>query len=460
MFDKENIKIFFWIFGLIFTVCLYLLIMKLSIFDYIKEAFWKPLLISLVTLILFFCIGIVLSKKPMALFGFTIKQKDLSSIETIIAESQRDEKVRELVKRFRKVINIINIHEYSEKSIEILMNVVGLSEEQSKKVIGVCFKLRKVKTFLLILAAVLPFLVYYMIVTLSFFSNLNAVPIVPVVISLTVFLLFVLEATLVTRLPDSFYVNLVGLNKEEIDKNKVKLAEKASKLQDLEIKKAKNKATIKQIIIYLLSQEVAIGTIREVVSKYGLSEPEIITLFKECKINTINSIEKKDARVIDLLVKLSLANIHDNFLELKQSYDAVNNIQLEIDNLSKKQDVLSLLSEKDTSKLNKYVGKNKKGQSFDNAEKILSKIDTAGIRQDMPYNDQINFIYHLLLPQVSSYSKEEITSVLLYEGYTYEFIDDVFEKLIADKVQIGKNEDSKSNGFINFINKVYDLFSK
>ena len=84
-------------------------------------------------------------------------------------------------------------------------------------------------------------------------------------------------------------------------------------------------AAIKKIIIYLLSQEVSIGTIREVVSKYGLSEPEIITLFEECKINVVNNpIEKKDARVVDLLVKLSLANILKIFMFLYSSMSSKN----------------------------------------------------------------------------------------------------------------------------------------
>ncbi len=451
---KSEIKVIFWIFGTIFTGIIYYLIMNVSFLSYIKEIHLLPLIIVLILLIFFFLIGIFSSKIPI--FWYSIfKKKDLKESLTKIELKRKEEEVNRLVKKLKKSIDALSKKEYSEASINYFIKNIGLTEEHAKQIIKNIRQLRRLKTLSVFLGLFLSVILYFIVTNLDIFSHIPKI--IVLISSIVIFLLFILEGFLITRMPIEFYLNLINLNKETLLNTQKEFSSKSDLLKEFDSKQKNLLDNIKNATKFLLTQNVDKKSIFNYFKKFDVNEETINNFIKISENEILKENESKNIlnSESNAIIKLTLSQIQENFQKINEIYQKVSSLQKEVSEISERQKKLETLPKIDVSKEIKNIGKTK----FKNLKQFSSKkINSV---EDEEYEKLISYIYHLFLPQVNTFSQNDLFSTLVYSGYPYEVIEDVISRFKKKGVVFGKDKKySFSERIINKINNFYDYFSK
>ena len=460
-------KIFFWIFGIIFSILVFISINISPQLLYIKENIVLTLLIVLTVLILFFIIGLFSSKLPRFFYSFLFKQKEgFENIKDEVKRIETEEDLNNLVKRLKFVIKTISSNKYSKDAINSLISVIGLDTNQAEKVYRNILLLKRLKIFCILIGFIFSIFLYAIINHFDFFNFINHNFILTFGVCFVVFMLFFLEGILITRLPDSFYLSLININKEKIINNRNNLNYKNTVLKKYEDKQKHNVLEIKHTIKYLLKQGIHKDWIRQILKNYGLKDKIISVFIDEAEKENLsenNNFVKQNNVVSEKIklatLKLSLAKVHENFISLKDIYSKISNIQKDLDTISNKQKKLEKMSSSDISKdFDKFIQKTNDIKKED-LQKRIPKMDVK-IKDKSKYKEYVNFLYNLILPHVSKYSEKELISIFLYEGYDYELIDDVIFKLKKNNVHFNKEKKGNTSKIVNFLNNFYYKFKK
>jgi hypothetical protein len=267
-------------------------------------------------------------------------------------------------------------------------------------------------------------------------------------------------------MPDSFYLNLININKEKILEVKRESLEKEEKLNNYNQKQKGLLDNIQKATKFLLSQDVSKEAISNFFSKYDVDQ-STISKFIEMSEKELNLEKNNSGKVLfnaksDSAIRLTLSKIHDSFEQINQIYNEVSKLQKEVSEISQRQEKLEKMS---TISVSKEVKKLKKEPIMSNKYKDLKKADPKEIKElldkrNEEYDKLISYLYHLFLPTVETSSQNDVFSTLVYYGYPYEIVEDVLQKFKDKKITFGKDKKiSFSEKLVNKINSFYDLFS-
>ena len=460
-------KMFFWIFGIIFAILVFISINIFPQFNYIQENIVLTLLIILIVLILFFIIGLFSSKLPRFFYSFLFrKQDDFENIKDEVKRIETEKDLNDLVKRLKFVIKTISFNKYSKEAVNSLISIVGLDSNQAEKVYRNVLLLKRLKLFCITIGLIFSIVLYFLIINFNLFNFINQNIILTFGVCFVVFMLFFLEGILITRLPDSFYLSLININKEKIINNRNNLNYKNTVLKKYEDEQKQNVLEIKHTIKYLLKEGIHKDWIKKVLQNYGLKDKIIDVFITEAEkenLNEKNNFIKKNDNVSEKIklatLKLSLAKVHENFISLKDIYSKISNIQKDLDTISSKQKSLEKMSSSDISKdFDKFI-KNTTDIKKEDLQKRIPKLN-INFKDKSKYKEYVTFLYNLILPHVSKYSEKELISIFLYEGYDYELIDDVIFKLKKNNVHFGKEKKSDTSKIVTFLNNFYEKFKR
>ncbi|MDD3178299.1 MAG: hypothetical protein PHR26_02150 [Candidatus ainarchaeum sp.] len=460
-------KIFFWIFGIIFSLIIFISINIFPKLNYIKNNIVLTLFIILIILILFFIIGLFSSKLPTFFYSFLFKKStDFENIKDEVKKIETEKDLNDLVNRLKVVIKTISSNKYSKKAVDSLISVIGLDTYQAEKVYRNIFLLKRLKFLCILIGFIFSVVLYILLNNLDFFNFINHNFILIFGICFVVFILFFLEGILITRLPDSFYLSLININKDILINNRNNINYKNIILKKFEDKQKQNILEIKHTIKYLLKQGIHIDWIKKILKNYGLQDKIIDVFIDEAKneiLSENNNFIKKDINISDKIkfatLKLSLAKVHENFVNLKDIYSKISVIQKDLDLISKKQESLEKITSSNISKdFNDFIKKTNEIKKDDLKNRIPKM--NINFKDKSKYKDYVTFLYNLILPHVSKYSEKELISIFLYEGYDYELIDDVIFKFKKNKIVFGKDKLSKSPKIIDFLNNFYEKVKK
>jgi|GEM_PF-3579913 len=460
--NKTNSKILFWIFGIVFSVVLYFVLTSVNVFLYISQTVWLPIFIILIVLILFFVIGNFSSKIPSFFFcSLFNKKQNLSKLKEIIAKKESQEDIDLLVKRIKSIFNSISASKYSEESIVVLINLIGVDKEHAQNIVKNIVRLRALKRTCWILGIILFIIIYILIIRLPIFSFITVIPVLPFAVAFTVLLLFVLEGILITRMPESFYLDLVKINKHKIIDNKIKLTTSSKDITNYQEKQKQDIQEIKQTLRYLLKQhDLNKKWIEKILTNYNISE-KVAKQFIDEISNEISNKEKvvpKSSKAQEATIKLSLAKIHENFMNLKSIYNKLSLIQKDISSLSDRQKELETVSKSKIMKDLKDYSKKEINKSIKTKlTKFKSKMENE---KNTSYYKMIVYLYNLVLPNVSKYSEKSLFGLLISDGLSYEVTSDVIKKLKDNNIMFGKRNIKLQEVVVNKVNSIYDKFSK
>jgi hypothetical protein len=184
------------------------------------------------------------------------------------------------------------------------------------------------------------------------------------------------------------------------------------------------------------------------------------------------------------VLELFLSKIHEEFISLKDIYEQLNKMNVEISDIKKNQNQLKSFTSKNISNnkvkttvdnnnnnpdvTNKnYSFKKIKNKTFINKNKVLTVYDKNVLEKDLEdvpnskkYSSLIDFLFNLLKPYTSKYTQKEIYSFLLSEGYATYIIDDVIIKFKDNKILFAAKSRPLSEKFVYFVNNMYTKISK
>jgi hypothetical protein len=417
----------------------------------------------LIIILLFFLIGILFSKIPFFWYS-KFRKSNLNEVLSEVDVKKTEENIDQLVDKLKDAIRNISKSNYSQISINYLIKNVGISKESADGIVKNIKRLKRLKTLSISLGVIISFGLYFFVRSLPVFNIIpNYVFIISAVI---IFLLFILEGYLITRMPDSFYLNLININKEKILEVKRESLEKEEKLNNYNQKQKGLLDNIQKATKFLLSQDVSKEAISNFFSKYDVDQ-STISKFIEMSEKELNLEKNNSGKVLfnaksDSAIRLTLSKIHDSFEQINQIYNEVSKLQKEVSEISQRQEKLEKMS---TISVSKEVKKLKKEPIMSNKYKDLKKADPKEIKElldkrNEEYDKLISYLYHLFLPTVETSSQNDVFSTLVYYGYPYEIVEDVLQKFKDKKITFGKDKKiSFSEKLVNKINSFYDLFS-
>jgi len=467
--EKGNSRIFFWGFGIIFALVVYICITTIPFFSYLNQIVWLPLFISLIIILLFFIIGNFSKKVPFYYVSliFNKDRKHLKDLTLKIEETETESDLNSLVNKLKDIFRIISAYGYSKESSLFLINSIGISKASAEKIILELKRLKNIKKTCIFLGIFIAVSVFALINYLDVFLFIKENLILRFSIPFIILFLFFLEGFLVTRMPQSFYLKLINLNKETILKNKKLLLEKYTNINKIKDVEKKDINSIKQTIKYLLKEGLKKEWIEQIIKNYGFSS-SVSSKFIEEATKELKELPKdlKEIKLGSSALKLSLARIEESFSDLKEIYSKLSELQSIVDDLSKRQKELETLSEIAIKKQLKSLSRknSKLNQQFSEPiEKPIISIDLNKLKKlevEPERNEIVNFLYNLVLPHIKNYSEKELVSLLLYKGYSFELVEDLILKIKDNKKEFGKKEKSTQEMIINKINLIYNLFSK
>lgn len=437
MITPQIRKIFFWVFGLIFSIVIYFLLQRYS-----NNPTHVVLAISLVVIFLFYIVGEILSHISDIYF-YLLNNKNPKELVELVRQEEEKQKIHEIITKLKSTMAFVVSQNYSEESIRMLNEHVGINSEETYKLIEITKKLIKVKwtywLFGLLFSIINIFLIFY----IDYFSFLRTPAFIPILINIVIFFLFYIEGLLVMRLPDSFYLKILDLGQEKIKHEAIK------KKEILENKQKISVEGIKTSIKYLLKIKVPKEKIINIVINLGFSKKtaeEILMQITEEQINKLSKLPEKKGSAIE---KIFVSKIYEEFMKLKEVNQEINAIK---ENLSKVED-----RQKEIETNLKSLKSDKLSFEPENEYKYFEKPKISNqikVEKGFKFSKDVYFLYNLILPQATKYRKEDIQSFLLYQNYSLEVVEDLMELFKQNNVKF--KEYDPENKIISFINKIFE----
>lgn len=422
-------------------------------FSNLKEIWYLELVLPLIIIFLFFVVGCLISKiSKISLLLLAKKDKvKLNAIENMVNSENSEEQINKLVTNIKKLISFIIKEKYSKESIKHFVEYIGMDFDTAENIIRHIKKIRTVRYIYWIFGFLLSVCVYILIILLPNFLFLKET-LIPLAISLVIFCLFFVEGFLVIRLPQSFYLNLLGIKDIKLlNQQKQMVLNKAKKQQE-------HITNIKNTIRYLLKIKTDSEFIKKLLVENGFSkqvaESILTNLIKEDTLDS-NKEVNLPSTANEKMTKLFLSKIHDEFLSLKEVYGQINEINKKIDVLEKRQKKFINNNTNGSNKANVISSENITLPKNFNL-KIESKTEKEKYEK---YMKQIRFLFEFLKPYAKKYTKSQLESFLVSQEYNPEIITDVMNEFKKEGVDFVSTENLQTK-VVNFINDVYSSFSK
>ncbi|HNW05717.1 MAG TPA: hypothetical protein PK655_03365 [archaeon] len=480
MILKDTKKIFLWIFGLIFSGIVYFILKNNYIFDTSKHPY-IPLAISLVVFLLFFGVGIFVSQISNIFYLVLSKSKDLNEVQKIARDEQKEKQLKQITKNIRRIVNYILFKNYSKESIKALSDYIGLDSEATERLIKIIKETTKIRFVYWIIGIILSSLNMVLIYSLDIFVFLRTPMIIPVTVSLVIYMLFFVEGFLILRLPKHVYLDVLKItekSKEErkyaLEKNKEELNKKES-IQKKSIQNIRN--TIKYLIEiganrdWILDLLVSNGFSKEVaqdimfdIIKEGIKEKELY----KAEIREIKNMQKtKELFVKKMLEDFNnLRKIYQEVSYLKNFVSNLEDKEVKVDSFREKQvsyKTFDIPNIKQTEEMSASINEMKKRRDYanipvdaTNGSRITAQEAMASLPKNESSNQDINFLYVLIRPYANKYTREELQSMMLSLGYSVAMIDDVL--ILLEQNGIDFKQDEK--GVFTFVGNIIDKASK
>jgi hypothetical protein len=375
------------------------------------------------------------------------------------SKDEAENNIKELVNKFKSILNYVSSFRYSKESISILIKSIGLTEKQAVNVVENLYRLKRLKKFCWILGVVISLVVLIIILKLPFLDFIREIPILVFTIPFVIFLLFILEGILITRMPESFYLNLIDINKDKVIENNQKINSQSVILKNYEDQEKKELDQIKNSIKYLMKQHnLNKQNIQRILNNYNI-DTKISEKFIDQAEKELINVKKIDIpnsdKITDLTIRLSLSKIHESFINLNKLYSKIYTLQKDIYDISKKQEkmenITKLIFSKDSNKI-----KNTKNKNINlKLDELKDKLD----KKNTPYYKYLEYLYNLVLPHVKNYTEKEFNSLLLYKGFKYEVTADLINMLKDNNISFKKNKKDLQSKIIDKINDMYDKIS-
>ncbi|HOW29271.1 MAG TPA: hypothetical protein PK685_01160 [archaeon] len=437
MITPQIRKMFFWIFGLLFSIAIYFLLQKFS-----SNPTWVTLAISLIVIFLFYIVGEILAHIS-GIYFYLLNNKNSKELLEIARQEEEKQKIHEVVKKLKNTMSFVISQNYSEESIKMLNEYVGINSEETYKLIEITKKLIKVKWTYWLFGLMFSIMNVFLIFFVDYFSFLRYPIYVPILINIIIFVLFYIEGLLVMRLPDNFYLKILNLKQKKVKEKTIK------KKEILETKQKMSVESIKTAIRYLLKIKVPKDKIITIITNQGFSKKaaeEIMMQITDDQINTLAKLPEKKGSALE---KVFVSKIYEEFMKLKEVNQEINSIK---ENLSKVEDRQKEIEQNLKSlKSEKPIIGNENTEKYFEKPKITNQIKAE---KGFKFSKDVYFLYNLILPQAAKYKKEDIQSFLLYQNYSLETVEDLMELFKQNNVKF-KEKDSE-NKIISFINRLFD----
>jgi len=454
-------KLFFWIFGVVFSLVTYLLIENTTLFVSIQENTGYSLIISLVIIVLFFVLGLLLEMidYPLKYLFKSKKNINLNNFSEELEKNKKDQELKIFSKNLRKTLDFIVKQNYSDKSLNILREFVGFDEESVQNIIKHTKTQRKIKIVYWSLGIVLSTINIFFVTAHPAFEFLRTTWFVPYAISLTIFLLFFVEGILVIRMPSAFYLNILNINRDNLKKNKKQVNEMINQKQKLSEQKDKALDNVLNSLSYMLNMNISKEKIIEHLEKEGIDPKLSEQLIESAK----NKNKKIDANKTPLLLKLFLSNVHDEFKSLKEMYSQIKELSEGVGEIEKKQKKLSVLLNENAEDLKQLEKQQKQLKNMvGNKSTIKDKKISKKINIEAPEekNKYVETIFETIKPYTKIYTKNQIESFLISNNVDIGAIQDVFYLCQKRNISFAKDKKSLGTQFVFFVNNIYDTFNK
>ena len=482
MILKDTKKIFLWIFGLIFSGIVYFILKGNYIFDTSQNPY-VPLAISLVTFLLFFGVGIFVSQISNIFYLVLSKSRDLKEVQKIAKDEQKEKQLKLIIKNIRKIVNYILIKNYSKESVKALSDYIGLDSEATERLVKIIKETTKIRFIYWIIGILLSSLNMVLIFSLDIFVFLRSPMLVPITVSLVIYLLFFIEGFLILRLPRHVYLDVLNItekSKEErqyaLEKNKEELSKKES-IQKRSIQNIRN--TIKYLIeiganrdwiLDLLvsngfSKEVAQDIMFEII-KEGITDKE---LYKS-EIKEIKEMKKTKELFVKKMAEdfNNLRSIYQEVSYLKNFVSTLEDKEVKVENFTENKinyKTFDFPEIKQIDEMSASINEMKRRRDYANipvaentkeSRRITAQEAKASLPKNTSTNQQINFLYVLIRPYANKYTREELQSMMLSLGYSVAMIDDVL--ILLEQNGIDFKQDEK--GIIPFVGNLLDKATK
>lgn len=260
-------------------------------------------------------------------------------------------------------------------------------------------------------------------------------------------------------MPQSFYLNLLGIKDiKQINQQKQLITQK-TKRQEEHIKNIKN------TIRYLLKIKTDSEFIKKLLIENGFSkqvaENILTNIIKENEIEKISSDKSKlPATANEKITKLFLSKIHEEFLSLKEVYGQINEINKKIDVLEKRQKKINF-NRGDSSNKSELSGANiLNDPKIPNSKQFNLLLESEEEQEKFEkYMKQIRFLFEFLKPYAKKYTKNQLESFLVSQEYKPEIISDVMNEFKKEGIEFINNQNIQTK-VVNFINNIYYGISK
>ncbi len=482
MILKDTKKIFLWIFGLIFSGIVYFILKSNYIFDTSKNPY-LPLAISLVIFLLFFGVGIFVSQISNIFYLALSKSRDLKEVQKIAKDEQKEKQLKLIIKNIRRIVNYILIKNYSKESVKALSDYIGLDSEATERLVKIIKETTKIRFIYWIIGILLSSLNMILIFSLDIFVFLRSPMIVPIIVSLVIYMLFFIEGFLILRLPQHVYLDVLKItekSKEErqyaLEKNKEELSKKES-IQKRSIQNIRN--TIKYLIEIGANRDWILDLLVSNGFSKGVAQDIMFEIIKEgLKDKELYKAEIKEIKNMKKTKELFVKKMSEDFNNLREIYQEVSYLKNFVSTLEDKEIKVEKFREKkvsyktfdlseikQTEDMSASINEIKRRRDYANipvagASKESRRLTAQEAKESLPKNtstnQQINFLYVLIRPYANKYTREELQSMMLSLGYSVAMIDDVL--ILLEQNGIDFKQDEK--GIIPFVDNLLDKATK
>jgi SOS response regulatory protein OraA/RecX len=449
---KLESRVFFWILSVLFSSLLFAVLYFFDFFG-INSSF--PFNISFIILVGLFFLGVFSPKITMKIYSIISRtENELKKIfNSELSDTEKN--TEQMISRYKEIFYNLNFGE-KQKSIEVIQRTIGFSKESAIKVYSILKEITRTKFLITVAGFLVGIIVYVLFTNLSFFEVIKNTKLFPIAISLILIFMFYFESIIASKLPASFYLNILNINQKQLLENKKDINKKEENLTNLFNVRDDKRKKLKSVVTELTKKGVKKEDIIEILASKGINDyktKEIIMEAREdwstTKLKTNFDDVAKDIKIITDFHN-EIKNIEQELLNLKKNIVEIKIVQETIEKINSDDwDYYKHMQFSDVLKSNAF----EKVQNEDIINKIHLRRE---VKSD--YGQIINELYNTFLPSVNTLSKDKISSILISKGYSYEIVTDLLDKFKQNKVVFKTNNNRFQDKLISKINNLYESF--
>ncbi len=451
-FKKES-RLFFWILSILLSSLIFSILYYFQVFGISKNNS-LPFIFSLIILIVLFIVGFFNYKLTTKLYSFISFPRDLSKLISRINLDDSEENIQKMISRFKEVFYNLDLSD-KDGSIFIIRKTVGLDSDAAFKVYKILKNISFTKNVLTISGFLISVIVYFIITKVSLFNIIGETKFFPISISLLLFFIFLFESRLSSKIPSSFYINLVIINKKALINSKKDLTESENEINSTFSKRDEIREKIKDVVFNLTKQGFKKKDIVEIIDSrkkdsYGLKD--LIMQSNEDFNSQANKASFKD-------VSLEIENILKFYEDVKNKEKEVLSLKEKINQIREIQETVEKINSNDWDYYKNIKLNLNKSKEFERniTDEISSKLHhRSELKEDKA--EIIRNLYNLFINYKDSITKDQVYSFLISKGYCYETIMDLFDEFKKNNIDLTKNKKTFQDKIISKINNVYDSF--